>query len=100
MGRIRCQECGKKFWVALAHPVYLENLTAKIFGTPANVVRVEGAELDLVNKSHLKLADDWHYGDPPRHAGNWEEGVYNCVAGDTMNSIPEDEWEEFFGERD
>jgi len=91
MGRIRCQECRKEFWVALGDPVYYQDLSALIAGRHGNVVPVEDAEFDPVNKSHLKLIEYWSYGDSPRHGG---QGMGNCVAGDTMSSDSEYEWDE------
>jgi hypothetical protein len=72
---IACQSCAQAFKVSLVEPVYHS------IGNQ-DVDRVFGSA-DHDNHEHLHLADDWHYGDPPRHA---------CV-GDTMNSIPRHSWD-------
>lgn len=91
MGKIKCQRCGKEFWVALGLPVYIVDYISLIMGGSSNVVRIEGAPIDFENHKELQLIENWGYGDPPRHNGG-------CLAGDTMTSISEYEWEEFFGE--
>jgi hypothetical protein len=76
MGRIRCQHCAREFRVALVG-VYIHD--------SPNIAQVKD-QPDWEHFSHLALVERWHYGDPPFH---------NCV-GDTMNSIPEWEWDEFW----
>lgn len=79
MGRIRCQRCGRVFEVCLATPVY----TSDTYWND-NVVRGEEGELQLV--------EGWAYHDPPFH--HHEDGA--PCAGNTMCSIPEYEWDEYF----
>jgi hypothetical protein len=100
MGRIKCQNCDKEFWVSLTDNVYhhagmrglwdinvetnpeeYARLTEKRAGI--TVVRPETDD-DYNARLHLRLRKNWRFGDPPRH---------NCI-GDTMNSIPEYEWED------
>ena len=102
---IRCQECGRKFRVSLVGGVY-NTLGAgdcrsdDEFGlmnpNVARKLRSEGASIEEVTDP--PLVKFWHYGDPPRH-GN-REGEPRCYAGPTMNSVPEYEWAEFFGDVD
>jgi len=108
MGRIKCQNCRKEFWVSLTDNVYhqaaMKNKEGITIAGDRNV-EINQAEYDRlteVDKNglrivkhtlsnlyheclHLRLKANWHFGDPPAHG---------CI-GDTMNSIPEYEWEEF-----
>jgi len=76
IGRIRCQHCAREFRVALVG-VYIHN--------SSNIEQVKD-QPDWEHFSHLALVEHWHYGDPPFH---------DCI-GDTMNSVPEWEWAEFW----
>ena len=111
LGRIRCQNCGKEFWVSLTDNVYHQ---AGIYRDGICIAGDSNVELDpeeharLTNVhsnglrvvcketyqeyhacKHLRLKQNWRYGDPPFHG--------YCV-GETMNSIPEYEWQEYFDE--
>ncbi len=77
MGNIKCQYCKRKFRVALADPVYKLG---------SNIIELSKS-YDHRGYTHLKLADKWSYGDPPRHG---------CI-GDTMTSISS--WEYNFNKR-
>lgn len=106
LGWIRCQRCGEKFWVSLTDNIYHMAGNDKVPGYGDRNVEEDP---DLVaawtedreglgkvwrkeyykewsGSKHLRLRADWHYGDPPYHGG--------CI-GETMNSIPEYEWEEY-----
>jgi hypothetical protein len=108
MGRIRCQDCREEFWVSLTDNIYhsaavrdeaglifwgdgdVETDPEKValFINPEkNTIRNEHFDAYLACE-HLRLRADWHYGDPPAHG---------CV-GDTMISVPEYEWAEFWPE--
>jgi hypothetical protein len=71
-GTIYCQNCMKPFRVFLADMIYKNGgcIRRDIHKKP-----------DYENYTHLRLARQWHYGDPPLHG---------CV-GDSMNCY--DEWE-------
>lgn len=95
MGRIRCQHCHREFLVCMADAVYTIDLDAMVGRaasekegfkgplTDGNITQVPwSGEGDLLNRYALDA--DWHYGDPPNHG----------CAGDSMNSIPEYEWDD------
>jgi hypothetical protein len=81
---IRCQACGQKFRVCLVDGIYRK------YGH------------GIYESIHFSgsLPRNWHYGDAPQHptpdkwGKDWWEGGWDahCV-GETMNSIPEPEWE-------
>ena len=99
MGHIQCQSCHREFYVALVDEVYRRDPFERFLpdgGIISNVVEDYEVNTTTVNGMkvvkdveammqgvHLNLSPNWHYGDPPSHG---------CV-GDTMNSIPEYEWE-------
>ena len=100
MGRIKCQNCDKEFWVSLTDNVYHHAGIPGLWDINVETNPEEYARLTEkrgyytvvrpeTNKDygaclHLRLKRNWRFGDPPRH---------NCI-GDTMNSIPEYEWED------
>lgn len=99
MGHIRCQSCHREFHVALVDDVYKmdpferylpngEVVSNVVVDYEINTVTVNGVKQikDIeahLRGIHLSLSPNWHYGDPPAH----------CCVGDTMNSIPEHEWD-------
>lgn len=109
MGRIKCQSCGQEFWVSLTDNIYHMASYEGVVGYGDSNVEVNQEENERLTEKrdgmtivrnatleeydackHLRLRSNWHYGDAPRHDG--------CV-GETMNSIPEYEWSEYFPER-
>jgi hypothetical protein len=79
LGVVGCQSCERVFVVSPIEPVYVRNP----YATKGNVEVKEDAELDYKGKSHLRLRDDWGYGDPPRHG---------CI-GDSMSAVPRHSWD-------
>jgi hypothetical protein len=98
---IKCQRCGEEFRVCLVGEIY-----HTLYGRAINIEEGEpcpanekdrhtriilAPHMTTWNKETgsldpLPLPGDWHYGDPPAHDG--------CI-GETMNSVPEYEWEEW-----
>lgn len=75
MRHIKCQECGRVFWVCLV------DCYRNYLGDP----------MDAQNL----VPSEWYYGDPPFHGRGLlgEDDV--CYAGYCMSSIPEYEWETY-----
>ena len=95
--RIRCQYCGSEFTVLMVDEVYHAyggHLIDIRIGEPCPVepnerhLEFRAGGLSHHDRPNDPLPDGWHYGDPP---------IHGCV-GDTMNSIPEYEWDDYFDE--
>lgn len=98
MGRIRCQHCNREFLVCMADPVYTIDLEEMLklaaesgYKGPLSDGNISQIPFLARNGEERYVLDpDWHYGDPPFHG---------CI-GDSMNSIPEYEWEDEWEEVD